>query len=206
MTCPLSVLHTAQCWDFIYTHWSFSKRAVTGSDFVHNETGVVHCGIICVCVYATDKRWSFPKINCLITPLNIQQHRHFKKLVWWYTGRVLWCLQHCASLSLIKHYGTVKTVIADVNNVSLLMVTSHSHHLDVWEEEFPCCANYETGWHSRAFIHVQIGISEQSETARLRLHLCGTPFQLICVCLLGSVIRYGCWRTGAESQKCCLLV
>lgn len=37
-----------------YTHWSFSKRAVTVSDFVHNETWVFQCWILCecVCVYS----------------------------------------------------------------------------------------------------------------------------------------------------------
>lgn len=33
-----------------YTHRSFSKRAVTVSDFVHNETWVFQCWIVCVYV------------------------------------------------------------------------------------------------------------------------------------------------------------
>lgn len=43
------------------------------------------------------------------------------------------------------HYGSVRTVNADVHNMPLLAVASHSHHLNVRGEEFPCSANYETG-------------------------------------------------------------
>lgn len=53
---------------------------------------------------------------------------------------------------------------------------------------------------------MQIRISEQSETARFRLYLCGKPFQLICVCLLGFVFPYGCRGMWAESQRLPLIM
>lgn len=70
------------------------------------ESAYVH-ELMCVCVDATDKGWNLPEINCLMTLLNIRQHRHFKHFKWnaarWYIGHVLWCLQQSASLSLIKY-------------------------------------------------------------------------------------------------------
>lgn len=82
MTCPLSVLHTKSVVGLQYRHTGHSVSVqwlwVTLCTMKCKCACVWMCVWVCVCVNATDKRWSLPEINCLMTLLNIRQHRHLK--------------------------------------------------------------------------------------------------------------------------------